>query len=123
MGPWGSPSASCLQQVKGSRVAGGPRALGAAHFLNLTCRPALGGWRSTKLPAPQLCAFPYIHSALICECLFTQGLQPARLLGPWDSPGKSTGVGFHFLLQGIFLTQGLNVSILHILHWQADSLH
>ena len=29
-----------------------------------------------------------------------QGLYPARLLCPWDSPGKSTGVGYHFLLQG-----------------------
>ena len=29
--------------------------------------------------------------------------------------------GFHFLLQGIFLTQGLNLSLLHLLHWQADS--
>ena len=28
------------------------------------------------------------------------GLQPARLLHPWDSPGNNTGVGFHFLLQG-----------------------
>ena len=28
-------------------------------------------------------------------------LQPARLLCPWDSPGKNTGVGCHFLLQGI----------------------
>ena len=25
--------------------------------------------------------------------------QPTRLLHPWDSPGKSTGVGYHFLLQ------------------------
>ena len=31
--------------------------------------------------------------------------QPARLLCPWDSPGKNTGVGCHVLLQGIFLTQ------------------
>ena len=30
---------------------------------------------------------------------------PARLLCPWDSPDKNTGVGCHFLLQGIFLTQ------------------
>ena len=29
---------------------------------------------------------------------------------PWDSPGKNTGVGCHFLLQEIFLTQGLNPS-------------
>ena len=27
------------------------------------------------------------------------GLQPTRLLRPWDFPGKRTGVGFHFLLQ------------------------
>ena len=32
-----------------------------------------------------------------------------RLLCPWDFPGKNTGVGCHFLLQGIFLTQGLNL--------------
>ena len=29
-----------------------------------------------------------------------------RLLCPWDSPGKNTGVGCHALPQGIFLTQG-----------------
>ena len=32
---------------------------------------------------------------------------------PWDSPGKNTGVSCHFLLQGIFLTQGLNPGLLH----------
>ena len=32
---------------------------------------------------------------------------------------KSIGAGCHFLLQGIFLTQGSN---LYLLHWQADSL-
>ena len=35
-----------------------------------------------------------------------------RLLCPWNSPGKSTGMGFHFLLQGIFPTQGWNPSLL-----------
>jgi len=35
-------------------------------------------------------------------------LWPARLLCPWDSPGKNTGMGGHFLLQGIFPTQGSN---------------
>ena len=33
------------------------------------------------------------------------GLKPARLLCPWDSPGRNTGVSCHALLQGIFLTQ------------------
>ena len=38
---------------------------------------------------------------------------PTRLLCPWGSPGKNTGVGCHFLFQGIFLTQGLNPGFLH----------
>ena len=37
---------------------------------------------------------------------------------PWDFPGKSLRVRCHFLLQGIFPTQGSN---LHLLHWQVDS--
>ena len=37
-------------------------------------------------------------------------------------PGKNTGVGRHFLVQGIFSTHGLNPHLLHLLHWQADSL-
>ena len=44
------------------------------------------------------------------------GLQPsARFLCPWDFPGKNTGVGCHSLLQGIFLTQELNLGLLQ---WQ-----
>ena len=35
---------------------------------------------------------------------------------PMDSPGKNTGVGSHSLLQGIFLTQGLNPGLLHYRH-------
>ena len=38
---------------------------------------------------------------------------------PWDSPGRNTRMGCHFLFQGIFMTQGLNP---HFLHWQADPL-
>ena len=51
-----------------------------------------------------------------------RGVQPTRLLCPWDSPGKNTAVGCHCLLQGIFPTQGLNRNLLHCLHWQAGSL-
>ena len=46
-------------------------------------------------------------------------LQINRLLCSWNFAGKNTGTGSHFLLQGIFLTQGLNTGLLHI---QADSL-
>ena len=37
-------------------------------------------------------------------------------------PGKNTAVGCHFLLQGIFPTQGSNPHLLCLLHWQVDSL-
>ena len=50
------------------------------------------------------------------------GLQPARLLCPWDSSAKNTGVGGHALLQRTFQTQGSNVCLLCFLHWQASSL-
>ena len=38
-----------------------------------------------------------------------------RLLCPWDSPGKNTGVGCNALLQGIVPSQGLNPGLLHAL--------
>ena len=50
--------------------------------------------------------------------LWPHGLYPTRFLCPWDSPGKNTGVGCHFLLQGIFPTKELNLHLLHLLHWQ-----
>ena len=51
--------------------------------------------------------------SVVSNSLWPHGLQPTRLLPPWDSPGKTTGVGCHFLLQGIFPTQGLNPGLLH----------
>ena len=41
------------------------------------------------------------------------GLQPTMLLHPWDFPGNNNGLGCHFLLQGIFPTQGSNPGLLH----------
>ena len=38
---------------------------------------------------------------------------PTAFSCPWDSPGKNTGVGCHFLLQGNFLTQGSNPGLPH----------
>ena len=46
---------------------------------------------------------------------------PARLLCLWDSPGKNTGVGCHFLHQGIFCTAGSNPGLQQLLPWQACS--
>ena len=64
--------------------------------------------------------------AWVCECSdlsnsVTHGLSTTRLLCPWNFPDKNTGVGCHFLLQGIFPIQGLNLGLLRLLHWQADS--
>ena len=49
------------------------------------------------------------------------GLWPARILCPWESPGKNTRVDWHAFLQGIFPTQGWNLCLLHLLYWKAGS--
>ena len=54
-----------------------------------------------------------VSHSVISNSLQCHGLQLCRLLCPWNSPGKNTGVGFHFLLQEIFQTQGLNPGLLH----------
>ena len=59
---------------------------------------------------------------VISDSLQPHGLLPAMLLCLWYFPGKNTGVGYHFLLEGIFSTQGSDPSLLHLLQWQVDSL-
>ena len=62
-----------------------------------------------KLPANA-----QFSSALSCVRLFVTPWTVARQAPPsMGFPSKSTGVGCHFLLQGIFLTQGLNPGLLH----------
>ena len=46
----------------------------------------------------------------------TPWLQPTRLFCPLNFPGKNTGMGYQFLLQRIFLTQGWNPQLLQLLH-------
>ena len=56
---------------------------------------------------------PYLHAcSVVPDSLGLYELLPAKLLCSWDAPGKNTGVGCHALLQGIFLTQGLNLGLL-----------
>ena len=45
---------------------------------------------------------PVLRCSVMSNSLRPHGLYPARPLCPWDFPGKNTGVGHHFLLQGIF---------------------
>ena len=75
-------------------------------------------WRYTDFVEQSCCLVFKSRQTL----LQPQRLKPARLLWPWDSPGKNTELGCPSLLQGIFLTQGLTARPLHLLHWQADSL-
>ena len=57
---------------------------------------------------------PECYVALVVsDSLRRYGLEPTRLLCPWD---------YHFLLHGIFLTQGSNLRLLCLLHRQAGSL-
>ena len=66
-------------------------------------------------------SYIYTHAYLLSHfshvwLLQPYGLLPTRLLCPWDSPGKNTGVGCHVLLQGIFPTQGPYSHLLQLLH-------
>ena len=65
-------------------------------------------------PLPILCGV--VLSRFSRVQLFVTLKNPDRLLCPWDSPGKNSGVDCHFLLQGIFLIQGSNPHLLYLLH-------
>ena len=64
---------------------------------------------------------PKVHQLCLTLC-DPMDCSPPGSLRQWDSPGKNTAVGCHFLLQGIFPTQGSNLCLLCLLHWQVDSL-
>ena len=75
-------------------------------------------WLSTfSSPLPR-----YVRGKSLQSCLTLCNPLDCSLPGSsvhWDSPGKNIEVGCHALLQGIFLTQGSNPSLLCLLHWQA----
>ena len=76
-------------------------------------------WSGLPFPSPKNVSAAAAKSLQSCPTLRPHRRQPTGLPCPWDSPGKNTGVGCHFLLWGIFPTQGLNLSLLH---QQVDSL-
>ena len=76
----------------------------------------------------QSCCVLCSVTSVTSDSLRPHGLQPTRLLCPWDSPGKNTGVGCHALLQGILPTQGSNPHlhcrwILYLLSHQGNLPH
>ena len=77
------------------------------------------GWLDQgRSPDPGCANQLHFHVKNVSRSVVSNSLQPnglglTRLFCPWDSPGKNTGVDCHFLLQGIFLTQGSNLGLLH----------
>ena len=71
----------------------------------------------------RVCVCVHTHacaqSTVMSDSLRSHGLWLSSLLCPWKFPGKNTGVGCHFLVQGIFPTQGSNPGLLHC---KADAL-
>ena len=63
-----------------------------------------------------------VSALRLCVLGPSAGSDSLRPLCLWSFPDKNAGVGCRFLLQGTFPTQELNLRLLRLLHWQADSL-
>ena len=85
------------------------------------------------------CSLPgSMHTCVQCACVLRMWMCSQSLNCVWlfvtsqivahqpplsmELPSKNIGVGCHFLLQSIFPTQGSNLRLLCLLHWQEDSL-
>ena len=129
LGPWDSPSKNtgvgCHALLKGIFLTQGLN-LGLLHcrqilYLQSFQGSPIGclraqfktGWRQSPGKEARGCWKWRFSCSVMSDSLGPHGLLPTRLLCPLDSPGKNTGVGSHSLLQGFFLTQGLNLGLLH----------
>ena len=63
-----------------------------------------------------VCVCVCVSRSVMSDCLLPPGLQPTRLFCPWNSPGKSPGLGCHFLLQRTIPTQCSNPGLLSLLY-------
>ena len=92
----------------------------------LPCIPPLQVITEHRAELPALCScFPlviYFVYNSVYWLLATAWIAAYQVSLSMASPGKDTGVGCHAHLQGIFLAQGSNPSLLSFLHWQAGSL-
>ena len=79
-----------------------------------------GVLQSNGVPKSQAWFSDWTTTQILCQVTQSYStLCDPRLLCPWDSPGKNTGVSCHFLLQRIFPTQGSNPGLPPL---QVDSL-
>ena len=98
---------------------------------NASCRRLCPGFGEGLFWAPSCGLFlvlqpsfpsraPVLSHSAVSNCV-TPGTTACQDPLSWDFPCKNTGVGCHALLQEIFLTPGLNPSLLYLLHWQVGS--
>ena len=112
-----TPTSPCKLTCKGTRS---PRFFPPQGFLcKVSVRVACLWWRVCSscyiLGILFFCDFlveVVLSHSVVSDSLWPHEQYPARLLCPWDSPGKNTGAGCHFLLHGIFPTQGLKLHLL-----------
>ena len=81
-------------------------------YLNIWCFH-FGALKSTVSKRPINMKVKWSCSVLFNSLRPYGRLEPGRLLCPWDFPGNSPEVDCHFLLQGIFPTQGSNLGLPH----------
>ena len=117
------PSVKRAVKLFGLVCGGSPGAL----LENFKAPALVGG----ILPTPQIVCkrtinyrpkFSSKRQNWVYMCVLSRGRLRARQAPlSLNFPGKNTGVGCHFLLQGIFSTQGSNPCLLRLRHWQAAS--
>ena len=95
-----------MAELGQNSIVSGPKRLHYAFLLECL------SFRCSRKLSFSSCVRWCMHAQL-CLTLQPHGLQPTRLLCSWDSPGKNTGAGCHFLPQGILPTSGSNLSLLY----------
>ena len=109
-----------LRRVRSGSTAFPPNIL--ALFCIMVCcrRSGVSGSNSeckflARSRYSSVCVCARAHVLSCVQLFVTLWTVAARLCCPWDSPGKNTGMGCHFLLRGIFPTQGSNLHLLRLL--------
>ena len=100
-----SVTQSFTQQTEWVKSLSGVRLFATSWTVAHQAPPSMGfsrqeHWSGLPLPSPMQESEKWSHS-VVSDLQWPQGLQPSRLLHPWDFPGKSTAVGFHCLLPNI----------------------
>ena len=87
------------------------------YSFHRTVSPKWNYWgeRTGVVLSCSLCAGVLSRFSLRLFATLWTSLWPARLLCPWDFPGRNTGMGCHALLQRIFPTEGSNTNVLSFL--------